>query len=58
MNLLSVIIKSHGKRSLRFTDGLHLLLGIGRWLVWFFTVTEEDQMEAGIYVGQASRPEE
>ena len=34
-----------------FSAVLLPLLGIARWLVRFFTLTEEDRLAAGIYLG-------
>jgi hypothetical protein len=36
-------------RSGLFSTVLHTLLGILRWLLGFFTLTEEDRLNAGIY---------
>jgi hypothetical protein len=34
-----------------FSAVLHTVLGIVRWLIGFFTLTEEDRLAAGIHVG-------
>lgn len=33
-----------------FLTVLNNVLGIGRWLTWFFTLTEEERVLAGVYV--------
>jgi hypothetical protein len=38
-----------------FSAVLHTVLGIVRWLIEFFTLTEEDRLTAGIYVGGEGR---
>ena len=34
---------------------LHTVLGIVKWLIGFFTLTEEDRLTAGIHVGGQGR---
>jgi len=34
---------------------LHTVLGIVKWLIGFFTLTEEDRLTAGIHVGGEER---
>lgn len=59
MNVPSEESKSDDKQSLHFSDGIHnTVLKIFKWLSWFFTLTEEDQIEAGIAVRQAGKHEE
>jgi hypothetical protein len=36
---------------------LHTGLGIIRWLIGFVTLTEEDRLKAGIYLGGEGRDE-
>ena len=38
-----------------FSAVLHSVLGIARWLIGFFALTEEDRLKAGIYVGGEGR---
>jgi hypothetical protein len=38
-----------------FSAVWHTVLGIVRWLFEFFTLTEEDQLKAGIYVSGEGR---
>ncbi len=47
--------KSDVNRPGPFLAVLHTVLGITRWLIGFFTLTEADQMKAGIYVGSEER---
>jgi len=47
--------KSDINRSSPFSSVLYIMLGIVRWLIGFFTLTEEDRSKAGIYVGNEGR---
>lgn len=47
MNILSKINISIENRPRHFSAVLHTSLGIVRWLIQFFTVTEEDRLAAG-----------
>jgi hypothetical protein len=38
-----------------FSAVLHTVLGIVRWLIGFITLTEEDRLAAGIYIGGEGR---
>jgi len=38
-----------------FSALLHPTLSILRWLIRFFTLTDEDRLKAGIYVGRLRR---
>ena len=40
-----------------FSAVLRAVMGILRWLIGFFTLTEEDRLTAGIYVGGEERDE-
>jgi hypothetical protein len=51
MDILSDKHASNFNRTGSFSAVSHTVLGIVRWLVWFFTLTEEDRLAAGIYVG-------
>ncbi len=41
--------KSDANRRSPFSAILHTAVGIARWLIGCFTLTEEDRLKAGIY---------
>jgi hypothetical protein len=49
--------ESNSNRQSPFSAVLHTLRGILRWLIGFFTTTEEDRLKAGIYFGGEGRNE-
>ena len=49
--------KSEGKRLGLFLAVLHTLGGIVRGLIGFFTLTEEERLEAGVVIGNQWRDE-
>jgi hypothetical protein len=50
--------KSAAFRPGTLTVVFHTVLGIARWLIEFFTpLTDTDQVDAGIYVGNKNIPE-
>ena len=49
--------KSDSKRPGLFLAVLHTLGGIVQGLIGFFTLTEEERLEAGIFVGSEWRDE-
>ncbi len=51
MDLFSIKYFSKVKRPEPISAVLQAVLGIGRWLTEFFTLTEEDRINAGITVG-------
>ncbi len=53
MNFPSMKFKLDGKRLVSLSARLHPVLRIGRWLIWFFTLSEKDRIEAGIDVRHA-----
>jgi hypothetical protein len=51
MDILSEKYIQNINRPAPFSAVLHAVPGIVRWLIRFFTLTEEDRLAAGIYVG-------
>jgi len=49
--------ESDGIRPGPFLAGLQTVRGIIGWLTGFFTLTEEDRLKAGIYLGGEGRDE-
>jgi hypothetical protein len=49
--------KSPVNRLVQFSNVLHTVRNIARWLIVFFTFTEADRLNAGIYVGIKRRNE-
>lgn len=51
MDLFSIKYFSKVKRLEPISAVMQAVLGIGRWLTEFFTLTEEDRINAGIHIG-------
>jgi hypothetical protein len=57
MDIQADKFKSDTNRLGPFSAILHTGLGIIRWLIGFVTLTEEDRLKAGIYLGGEGRDE-
>jgi len=57
MNILADKYKPDENRQAPFLAVLQSVRGIARWLFGFFTFTEEEQLDAGIFVGGERRDE-
>ncbi len=58
MDILADKYESDGtRRPGPFLAGLQTVRGVVRWLIEFFTLTEEDRLKAGIYLGGEGRDE-
>jgi hypothetical protein len=57
MDIQADKFKSDTNRLGPFSAVLQTGLGIVRWLIGFFTLTEEDRLKAGIYLGGEGRDE-
>jgi hypothetical protein len=55
MGILADKYKSDVNRSGTFSTVLHTIPSMVRWLVGFFTLTEAERLQAGIYLGGEGR---